>query len=209
MYFQSHTLSGPENYQLLVGGVVPRPIAWISTIDADGVTNLAPYSFFTVASCQPPVLVFTHVNPRDGHSKDTLSNLRATGECVVNLVSADLVNIMNASCAEYPPDVSEFSALGIETVASCAVVPPGVAAARIRYECCLREIKMVGPTDLQPSPLGGTMVFLDVLGVHVNDALLLGDGVALDHQALQATGKLGGDYYTGAAQPFSLGRPKL
>lgn len=203
MYFDSQILSAQENYQLLVGGVVPRPIAWVSTISAAGLTNLAPFSFFTVASCEPPVLVFTHVNPRDGRSKDTLNNLRATGECVVNVVSADLVDVMNASCGDYPPNVSEFTAVGIDDVASVLVAPPGVKQAKVRYECRLREINVISE-----QPMGGTLIFLDVVGVYMNEDVLSTNG-NIDQQKIQATGKLGGDYYTGTAEPFLLARPNV
>ena len=102
-----------EIYHLLVGGVCPRPIAWISSQSSKGVMNLAPYSFFTVASCNPPVLSITHITPMDRLAKDTLINLQETKECVVNIVSSEQVDKMNITCADYPHDASEFSIAGV------------------------------------------------------------------------------------------------
>ena len=101
MYFNTSETSPRENYQLLTGAVVPRPIAWLSTLSDTGVANLAPYSFFTVASCKPPVLCVVQVNPRDRAEKDTLLNLQATRECLVNVVSHVLVDEMNTSSSSF------------------------------------------------------------------------------------------------------------
>ena len=98
-------ISGRDNqakYRLLNGGVTPRPIAWISTRSRDGVDNLAPYSFFTVASCSPSVLLYTQIMPRTGIDKDTLKNPIETGECVVDIVNSDLMNTMNSTSATLP-----------------------------------------------------------------------------------------------------------
>lgn len=195
-------LSAPDVYRWLVGSVVPRPIAWISTRSAAGVDNLAPFSFFTVASCVPPVLAFTHINPRHRPEKDTLHHLRETGECVLNIVSVEQLDVMNASCAEYPADVSEFDALGIARAASVQVAPPGVAQARVRYECRLRDVVTVSA-----APQGGQLVLLNVLHLHVDDAVVV-DGV-IDEQRLAAPGKLGGDRYAIGGQILERARPRL
>ena len=127
-------------YSYLVGGISPRPIAWISTLSEKGIANIAPYSFFTVASCNPPVLSVTQVNPRDHTNKDTLTNLLATKECVVNIVSHNLVKQMNQSCANYPNNVSEFDEVNIQQTPSLLVSPPSVEASKVRYECTLRDV---------------------------------------------------------------------
>ena len=106
MNFDILDLGNQAKYRLLNGGVTPRPIAWISTRSSKGIDNLAPYSFFTVASCTPPVLLYTQIMPRAGDNKDTLTNLTETGECVVNIVSSDLMDIMNATSASLPMDES-------------------------------------------------------------------------------------------------------
>jgi flavin reductase (DIM6/NTAB) family NADH-FMN oxidoreductase RutF len=140
-------------YSYLVGGISPRPIAWVSTLSEEGVANISPYSFFTVASCNPPVLSVTQVNPRDNANKDTLNNLLATKECVVNIVSHSLVDQMNQSCANYPRDVSEFDAANIQRTPSQLVSVPSAAASKVRYECKLREV-----ITISDEPSGGQMM---------------------------------------------------
>lgn len=202
MYLKPAETDARHCYQLLVGAIIPRPIAWISTLAANGVSNLAPYSFFTVASCNPPVLCVTQVNPRNRPEKDTLANLRATGECVVNIVSQDQAEAMNASCGDYPPGVSEFVALGIATVASQRVKPPGVLAARVRFECRLRDTLIISP-----EPMGGSMMLLDVVGIFVDDAIR--NQGTIDPALLQAIGKLGGNGYSTTGERFELERPLM
>ncbi len=201
MYFDTAQTSPRDNYQLLTGAVVPRPIAWVSTLSELGVANLAPYSFFTVASCKPPVLCVVQVNPRNRTEKDTLANLQATRECVVNIVSHVLVDAMNTSCADYPPEVDEFAKAGLEKSLSKAVAAPGVQDALVRFECNLREVKLVGD-----GPMGGSMMLLDVLGVEVNEAAMRGGLIAND--LLDAVGKLTGDGYCTTRSHFELERPK-
>lgn len=202
MYFDTAQTSPRDNYQLLTGAVVPRPIAWVSTLSEHGVANLAPYSFFTVASCKPPVLCVVQVNPRNRTEKDTLANLQATRECVVNIVSHVLVDAMNTSCADYPPEVDEFAKAGLEKSLSKAVAAPGVQDALVRFECNLREVKLVGD-----GPMGGSMMLLDVLGVEVNEAAMRGGLIAND--LLDAVGKLTGDGYCTTRSHFELERPKI
>ena len=200
MFSESKDLNSQELYRLLVDGVLPRPIAWVSTKDENGVTNLAPYSFFSVASCNPPVLSMTHINPADRMAKDTLLNLQITGECVVNIVSAELAEQMNASCANYAPEVSEFEALGIESVKSEMVSVVGVKASKVRYECTLRELISVGD-----QPMSGILILLDIKGVYVDDRVLNEQGI--DSKLLDAIGKLGGNDYISTQSKFSLARP--
>lgn len=201
MYFNTTETSPRDNYQLLTGSVVPRPIAWVSTLSDQGIANLAPYSFFTVASCMPPVLCVVQVNPRDRAAKDTLSNLQATRECVVNIVSHVLVDEMNTSCGDYPPEVDEFEKAGLKKSLSNAVLAPGVEDALVRFECNLREVKRIGE-----GPMGGSMMLLDVLGVEVNEAAMRAGKIAND--LLDAVGKLAGDGYCTTRSHFELARPK-
>lgn len=202
MFFNTTQTTPRENYQLLTGAVVPRPIAWVSTLSESGVANLAPYSFFTVASCQPPVLCVVQVTPRDRSEKDTLHNLRTTRECVVNVVSHVLVDAMNTSCADYSPEVDEFEKAGLEKSISRLVAAPGVQDAQVRFECNLRELKSVGE-----GPMSGTLMLLDVLGVEVSEHALRGGLIAND--LLDAVGKLTGDGYCTTRSYFELARPAL
>ncbi|MEH6393650.1 flavin reductase family protein [Pseudoalteromonas sp.] len=189
-------------YSQLVGGITPRPIAWVSTVSSDGVANLAPYSFFTVASVNPPVLSVTQVNPSDNKNKDTLNNLLATKECVINVVSHELVEQMNQSCGNYPSSVSEFIAANIESTVSKFVKPLSVKASKVRYECTLREV-----ITISKQPAGGQMMLLDVVGVFIDDSVLV-DGY-INPTALQSVGKMGGNDFATTQQLFSLARPQL
>lgn len=189
-------------YQIATAAIQPRPIAWISTLSAAGVANLAPFSFFTVASLAPPVLSVTLTNRRDGGPKDTLRNLRDQGECVINIVTEGVVAAMNASCGDYPPEISEIAVLGLATLPSRRVAPPGIAAAPVRFECRLRQILPFG------DGAGGTHVlFLDVLHIQADDDVLADGWVS--PAAIASVGKLGGDGYAPTRERFDLPRPLI
>ncbi|TYK64831.1 flavin reductase family protein [Colwellia echini] len=200
MNLDTSTLTAQENYRLLNGGVTPRPIAWISTRSKDGVDNLAPYSFFTVASCNPPVLLYTQVTQRSGIDKDTLQNLQETGECVVNIVNNNLLEKMNATSASISRDQSEFELAGVEHSLSSKVSPLSVTDSPIRYECSLREV--ISVSDL---PAGGTIVLLDVKSVYVRDDLYSNEGI--NQQFIDSVGKMGGDGYSPTSNYVELNRP--
>jgi flavin reductase (DIM6/NTAB) family NADH-FMN oxidoreductase RutF len=187
-------------YKMLVGGIIPRPIAWISTLSAQGIDNIAPYSFFSVASVNPPVLTITHVMPQTQQEKDTLRNLKETGEAVVNIVSAEMADKMNASCAALPPETSEFTAADIPACDSEKVRAKSVANAPVRYECKLREL-----LPISDQPTGGTLILLDVVNIFIDDAIVQ-DGMIQADQ-LDAIGKLGGDLYSTTRDRFALKRP--
>jgi flavin reductase (DIM6/NTAB) family NADH-FMN oxidoreductase RutF len=200
MNFNISELGVQEKYRLLNGGVTPRPIAWISTRSKDGVDNLAPYSFFTVASCNPPVLLYTQVTQRSGIDKDTLQNLLETGECVVNIVNSHLVEKANQTSANIGIDESEFHSAGVEHCSSKTVMPPSVKESPIRYECTLRESIKIG--DL---PAGGRVVLLDVKSVYVRDDLY-NDG-NINQELIDSVGKMGGDGFSLSSKYIELKRP--
>ena len=200
MNFDISELGVQEKYRLLNGGVTPRPIAWISTRSKDGIDNLAPYSFFTVASCNPPVLLYTQVTQRSGIDKDTLQNLKETGECEVNIVNAHLLEKMNTTSASIAIDKSEFDLAQVRQSNSCNVIPFSVAESPIRYECTLREVISVG--DL---PAGGTIVLLDVKSVYVRDDLYTDEGI--NQELIDSVGKMGGDGYSPTSHYVTLNRP--
>jgi len=200
MIFDVSILENQEKYRLLNGGVTPRPIAWISTRSHDDIDNLAPYSFFTVASCNPPVLLYTQVTPRSGIDKDTLQNLIETGECVVNIVNSALLEKMNQTSASLTNDESEFDFADVESCASYKVQPRSVKDAPIRYECSLREVIPV--SDLAT---GGTVILLDVKFVYVRDDLY-NDG-NIDQKLIESVGKMGGDYFSFTTNHVELKRP--
>ncbi|AXT45158.1 flavin reductase family protein [Chromobacterium rhizoryzae] len=187
-------------YPLLVGSVQPRPIAWVSTQDLRGVANLAPFSFFTVASVKPPVLALSILTPADGGVKDTLANIRATGEFVVNVVPERLAEEMNLSCGPYAPDVDEFDLAGVAKARSRQVRAPGVEQAPLRFECVLTQCLALGD-----GAGAGNLVLGEVRHVHVADEAWRDGRVA--GEVLALVGKLGGDEFSRAEPAFSLRRP--
>ncbi len=200
MVFDVAHLDTQQKYQLLIGGITPRPIAWISTRSKEGVDNLAPYSFFTVASCNPPVLLYTQVTQRSGNNKDTLQNLLETKECVVNIVNSALLEQMNATSAALGIKESEFSFANVEACESAQVLTKSVKNAPVRYECRLREVVKV--SDL---PAGGQLILLDVTGIYVDDALYKND--AIDQQDIDSVGKMGGNHFSLTTNTIELIRP--
>lgn len=205
-YDLSQTPPLPTFYLLSTAAIQPRPIAWISSQSAAGQTNLAPFSFFTVACIVPPVLSVTITWRRSDSGlspeKDTLRNLRETGECVINIVTAALAAQMNQTCGDYPPEISEIDALAIATTPSRQVAPPGVAASPVRFECRLRQLIPLGD-----GPGSSHVVLLDVLHVHADDTVLT-NGLP-DPAKLDSIGKLGGDAYADTANRFTLPRPVI
>jgi flavin reductase (DIM6/NTAB) family NADH-FMN oxidoreductase RutF len=190
-------------YKLMIGAIVPRPIAFVSSLSAAGVRNLAPFSFFTAASANPPVVCFAPmVRSSDGLQKDTLHNVRETGEFVINIVSEDFVQKMNICSAEYPPEVDEWAESGLTPMESSLVKPPRVAESRFQMECKLMEI-----VNVSSKPLGGSLVFGEVLLFHVADDLF--DQYRIDADKLRAVGRMGGPTYARTTDRFDLQRPKI
>ena len=173
-------------YKLLIGAVVPRPIAWASTLSPEGVANLAPYSFFTVASRNPPTLCLSVGERPSGEPapKDTLRNIEETGEFVVNIVSVALADAMHESAKAHPPGADEFEKAEL-TAAPCEVVGvPRVGEAAVSMECTLDRIVPIGTDSL----VLGRMVRL-----HVRDELY-GETGRIDTAGLDPLGRLAGDY---------------
>ena len=194
-------LSVREVYGWMIGTILPRPIAWVSTVSADGGSNLAPFSFFQGITANPPTLMFVPVNTRDGTKKDTLRNIEQTGEFVVNLVSSSLAEKMNATAALLPYGESEFEKFGIAAAPAERVRPPRVAAAPVSFECTLHSIVRIGE-----GPLAANVVFGRILFAHVNDAGLDAGGRP-DPAKLDLIGRLGGESYVRTTDRFDLRRP--
>lgn len=187
-------------YQLLISCIVPRPIAWVSTVAEDGVLNLAPFSFFTGICAKPPTICFSSVRRR-GDKKDTLRNIEATGEFVVNVVSERFAQAMNQTAAEYPPEVDEFAAAGLIPVASERVRPPRVQGALISMECKLIEVREYGEMPYASSLIIGQVVFF-----HVGEEVYRNG--AVDFAALGAVGRMGRDLYCRTSDIFEMKRPQ-
>jgi len=188
-------------YGWMTSVIAPRPIAWVSTISADGRTNLAPFSFFQGVTSNPPTLMFLPVNNRDGQPKDTVRNLRQVPEFVVNVVPYALAEPMNASAATLPYGESEFEKFNIATTPSTKVRPPRVAAAPVAFECALHQI-----VDIGEGPLAAHVVFGRIHLVHVSDAVLGADG-RIDSGKLDVIGRMSGDWYCRTTERFTLKRP--
>jgi flavin reductase (DIM6/NTAB) family NADH-FMN oxidoreductase RutF len=181
-----------NTYRLLTAVVVPRPIAWVSTLDADGVANLAPHSFYTVVCARPPIVMFSSVG-----KKDTLRNVRETGEFVVNLATARLLDQVNNSAARFAPGQSEPAHLGIELEPSSRVAPPRVKAAPASIECTVHSITELGDS---------TMVLGNVELVSVAEDVLV-DGHP-EYSLLDPLARLGKDEWALHAEVLSVTRPQ-
>lgn len=188
--------------KLLNGAIIPRPIGWISTLNADGQPNLAPFSYFTVVCVNPPhVLYCPGRRGPQAVEKDSLANARRQGEFVVNIVTEALAPAMNVSSSEVEPQIDEFALAGLTTVPSVAVAPPRVAESPIHFECKVAHI-----LDVSDAPGGGSVVVGQVVHIHADDRLLL-DGGKIDIAALHAIGRLAGAGYVRVSDLFDMPRP--
>lgn len=186
------------SYRTLTSVVVPRPIGWISTTGADGVDNLAPYSFFNVATTDPPTVLFApgrRSHAEDGRT-DTARNVRETEEFVVNLVTREFAEAMNETSATLDPGESEFDHAGLERAPSTVVDPPRVAGVAAAMECELREVQRIGAHEL---------VLGEAVRFHLDEGLLDGDRV--DVTEVDAVGRLASSWYDWTESRFEMERP--
>jgi len=202
MELNPENLKPREMYQWMVQTILPRPIAWVSTVNAAGATNLAPFSFFAGVCARPPTLMFGPANDRFGHPKDTLRNVEATGEFVVNLVSESLGELMNATSATLPYGESEFERFGIASTPSVVVRPPRVTASPVAFECRLDRIIRFGE-----GPIAGNAVFGTIVRMHVRDEILNAEG-QVDVRSFAPLARLGGDLYASLGELIRLSRPE-
>ncbi len=190
--FVPDDLTDQENYFLLTSLVVPRPIAWVGTRSAQGVDNIAPHSYFNIVSSRPPIVHFT-----SSGVKDSLTNVRATGEFTVSVVGRTLLEAMNTTAADFPSDVSEFDHIDVTRVTGETVQAPYVAEAPAVLECRVRTIVSMG---------NGNMVFGDVTRIVVSDDVWTDDG-RVDIGTLDPVGRLSGSQYTMSEEILRLPRP--
>ena len=184
--FDVAELSGRENARIVKSAVTPRPIAWVSSVDEDGVDNLAPYSTYNYVTADQPVVLFSASKKGNGDLKDSARNAIETGEFVVNIVTEANAAAMDLSSASLPADESEFDDTGLERGETVRVTPPRVATAPVSMECTLYDTKEV---------YDKVMIFGDVEYFHVSEDVLT-DG-KIDMAKLDMVGRLGGPYYTG------------
>jgi len=197
-----------ELYNILLSSIVPRPIAWVSTLNASGQPNLAPFSFFNCVSVDPPLLAFapglrvSQDNSVHGEAKDTLRNVRETKEFVVSVVTYSLREPMNLSSGEYDHTVNEFDIAKVTPLPSQVVRPPRVGESPVSFECKLYQI-----LDFSTAPTSSSLVIGEILAVHIDDSYLK-EG-RLDRDSLDLIGRMGGIQYTRTTQRFELVRPKV
>ncbi|WP_052573572.1 flavin reductase family protein [Haloferula sp. BvORR071] len=187
-------------YAILAGLVMPRPIAWVTTLNEDGTVNAAPFSFFNVFGDDPPLLIFAPGDRPNGTPKDTALNAKRSGEFVVNLVSEELKEAMNGTSATLPHGVSETEHMGLVTAPSSIVAPPRIAAAPASLECKVHSIQEIGSNRL---------ILGIVHRVHVQELLLDREHLRIHQEIYHPVGRMGSpNWYCHTADLFEMVRPK-
>ena len=199
MQFDPQIVAPQSIYKLLIGCVVPRPIAWVSSLSADTVPNLAPFSFFMAVCNNPPTLAFSS-GRREDKKKDTVRNIEYTQDFVVNLVDDALAEQMNLTSGEYPPEVDEFALTGLTAVPGIKVKAPRVAEAPISMECRVVQILPVGHGP-------HSLVLGEIVYFHIRDDLYNPDTGRIDMHRLHPVGRLAGNLYTHVHDMFEMKRP--
>jgi flavin reductase (DIM6/NTAB) family NADH-FMN oxidoreductase RutF len=193
-------LNQKDLHELFGSAILPRPIAFVSTIGEDGVFNLAPFSFFTPLCLKPAIVALSIGWKRDGQKKDTLRNIEYSKDFVINVVNEALAEAMNQACAEYPSDVDEFKQVGLTPVKADLVKAPMVAESPVNMECKLVEIRQYGGL-----PSGAHVVIGEVIFVHVKEELWSNDHIEISK--LRVIGRLGEDLYCRVTDLFEMKRP--
>jgi len=194
----------PSNqiYKLMTGSIVPRPIAWVSTVDINGNPNLAPFSYFTAASDNPPTVIFcSGIRSADGNPKDTYLNIEATGEYVINFVNEATAEAMNITATEVTADVNEFERANLTAVPSKLISVPRVKESPISFECKLSQVVPIGN-----NPVSGHIIIGEIVYMHFDDAVYK-EGHYIDIEAYKPVGRLMGNQYAHINDLFTLTRP--
>jgi flavin reductase (DIM6/NTAB) family NADH-FMN oxidoreductase RutF len=205
MEIDPRALEYPDRYKLLIGAVVPRPVAFVSSMSADGGwLNLAPYSFFNGVSSNPMTLLFCPANKADGSRKDTLINVLprergGLGEFVVNIASEPYARKVAGAAEPVPYGSSEFELVDLATAPSVRVRPPRVADSPVAFECITREVLELNPGV----PAGGNIVIGEVVHLYIRDGLVDGRW-RVDQEGLRAIGRMGGPVYTRTRERFEM-----
>src|SRR4051794_19968738 len=200
MLFDMETLEASQRYKILTATVTPRPIAWVTTLSEDGVINAAPYSFFNVLGHEPPTLA-VGLLAGPGRFKDTATNIIATGEFVVNLVSAENASAMNVTCIDAPPEIDELALAGLTPAASDKIRPPRIAESPVSFECKVLTSLVTGPHQ--------TMVIGRIVCAHIDDRFVQDrERCHIDTPALQTVGRMhGSGWYVRSSDLFQMDRP--
>lgn len=191
-------------HQYLLGAIGPRPIAFASTVDAEGKPNLAPFSFFNVFSANPPILIFSPARSgRTNTTKDTYNNVKVVPEVVINVVNYDIVHQMSLASSPYAPGVNEFEKAGFTALKSDNVKPFRVAESPVQFECKVNEV-----IELGKEGGAGNLIICEVLKIHIHDEVLDSNGM-IDQQKIDLVARMGGDWYSraNAESMFEITKP--
>lgn len=200
MQFDSQTTESSVLYKLLTGTIIPRPIGWVSTIDEKGINNLAPFSFFNAVGEDPPHLMFSTV--RTGNkNKDTLNNIFANNQFVVNLVTEEIVEQMNTTSQNVNSDIDEFHLANLTPIDSIYIIPKRVKESYVHFEC-----EMVHHYFLEDHKNGGACVVIGkILTMHINDTILM-EGSRINLEKYKPVARLAGSNYSKIGEIFSIKR---
>lgn len=200
MLFDMEALPAHDRYKILTATIVPRPIAWVTTLSRAGIVNAAPFSFFNMMGNDPPIVAIG-IMPQDGRLKDTAANILDTGEFVVNLVAEANAEAMNETCIDAPPEIDELALAGLTPLASHAVAPPRIGEAPVALECKVLTSLVTGPLQ--------TIVIGRVLNAHIDDRFVIdAERCYIDTPGLQLIARLhasGG--YLRSTDLFQMERP--
>lgn len=200
MQFDPNNLEQKSIYKLLTGIIIPRPIGWISTISEDGITNLAPFSYFNAVGDDPPHVMFAAGNGQNSN-KDTLNNVLATKQFVVNMVTEDLVEQMNSTAQGIPSHESEFDLVNLTPIPSLKIKPPRVKESPISMEC-----ELVHHYTLEDNKFGGSTILVGrIVMFHIDENVLL-DDFKIDLNTYKPVARLAGSNYSKLGELFSVKR---
>jgi flavin reductase (DIM6/NTAB) family NADH-FMN oxidoreductase RutF len=200
MYWDMDAVAEPIAYKLLAATIMPRPIAWVVTMDREGRVNAAPYSFFNAMGSDPPTVVLGIQSDTGRGFKDTAANIHATGEFVINLVTEAMAPAMNITALDAPPGMNELEIAELETLPSTHIKPPRIKGSPVAFECRLLTSVVTGPHQ--------TVVIGRVKAVHIEDRFVLNpDRAHIDTPALHLVGRSYGSTYVRAQDSFEMPRP--
>ena len=194
-------LTERENYKFLIGSIIPRPIAFVTSISQTGVVNAAPFSFFNIVSSNPP-MISVSIQRKQGQMKDTARNIREKGQFVVHIVDTENVEKVNETAANLPPEQSEIERADLTLVKSTKIEVPGVKEAKIRFECELETALELGGNGENP---GCDLIIAKIVYYHIEESIYE-DG-RIDPNALAAISRLAGNDYAKIGAQFTIERP--
>ena len=202
--FDPKSLSTSKLHGYLLSAVAPRPIAFVSTLDADGNPNLSPFSFFNVFSANPPILIFSPARSgRTNTTKDTYNNVKVVPEVVINVVNYDIVHQMSLASSPYAPGVNEFEKAGFTMLPSDEIKPFRVAESPVQFECKVKDVIFTGNEGG-----AGNLIVCEVVKIHISEDVLADDG-SIDQHKIDLVSRMGGDWYVRADESsmFEIKKP--